>query len=297
MANTGLSVLNLRLGPLGCTQSIGRNWQISNGLIVFFLILKFLLSSEKLGAKLSPHWNCLQLQSPSPVSFSGIHPSYLQMNNINLGTIQTSHSSLWLFNQPSLCKGLRGGGVTVLMSKFDIFLSNICAPPEGVWRGHDKKLIGASVLMSAHEQPVITNNSFGGTSISPPEVPPPHHLRTAHSGVWITSRDERLLTHSFRELPIETAVALKPWKESQTTFEGNEHHPFVNCEAVTAGNGPHFLPATVSKCLQAPKAQTYHSLMGGFLSHSSSAPQRALRPIYLGEALNENLLCAGHYAK
>lgn len=90
--------------------------------------------------------------------------------------------------------------MTVLMSKFDIFLSNICAPPEGVWRGHDKKLIGASVFMSAHEQPVITNNSFGGTSISPPEVPPPHHLWTAHSGVWITSQDEWLLTHGFKRV-------------------------------------------------------------------------------------------------
>ena len=211
--------------------------------------------------------------------------------------IQSSHSSFWLFKQPSCCKGVWGGGMTVLMSKLDIFLSNICAPPEGVWRGHDKKLIGASVLMSAREQPVITNNSFRGMSISPPEVPPPHHLWTAHSGVWITSQDERLLTHSFRELPIETAVALKPWKESQTTFEGKEHHPFVNCEAVTAGNGPRFLPATASKCLQAPKVQTYHSLMGGFLSHSSSATQGALRPVYLGEALTENLLCPGHYAK
>ena len=117
--------------------------------------------------------------------------------------------------------------MTILMSKFNIFSSNICALPEGVRRGHDKKVIGASVLTSACEPPVITNNSSGGTSVSPPEVPPPHQLWTAHSGVWITSQDERLLTHSFGELPLETAVALKPWKESKTTFEGNERHPFV----------------------------------------------------------------------
>lgn len=69
--------------------------------------------------------------------------------------------------------------MALLIPKFNIFLCNLCAPPEGVWRGHDEKLIGASVLLSAREQPVITNNSFGGPSVSPQEVPPPHHLWTA----------------------------------------------------------------------------------------------------------------------
>lgn len=54
-----------------------------------------------------------------------------------------------------------------LMPKFNIFSSNTCTPPEGAWRGHDEGLIGASVPMSAREQPVITNNSFRGTSVSP----------------------------------------------------------------------------------------------------------------------------------
>jgi hypothetical protein len=48
------------------------------------------------------------------------------------------------------------------------------------------------------------------------------------------------LTHSFRELPIEPAVVPKPWKKNKTTFEGSDHHPFVNCEIVTAGNEPHY---------------------------------------------------------
>lgn len=65
--------------------------------------------------------------------------------------------------------------------------------------------------------------------------------------------------------------------------------PLSTVRLLQLENGPCFLTATLSKCLQAPKAQTYHSLMGG-LSHSGSATQRALRPIYLGEALNENLL-------
>lgn len=220
------------------------------------------------------------------------------MSNTNLGTIQICCSSFWLFNQPSFWTDLWDGGeMTILTSKFNIFLSNICALPEGVRRGHDKKVIGASVLTSAREPPVITNNSSGGMSVSPPEVPPPHQLWTAHSGMWITSQDGRLLTHSFGELPLETAVALKPWKESKITFEGNERHPFVNCEAVTAGNGPHFLSAKASKCLQAPEAWTYHSSMGSFPSLSSSATQGALRPNYLGETFIEKLLYAWHYTK
>lgn len=73
--------------------------------------------------------------------------------------------------------------MALLIPKFNIFVSNTIAPPEGVWRERDQKLIGASVLLSAREQPVITNNSFRGMSISPQEVPPPHHLWKAYSGV------------------------------------------------------------------------------------------------------------------
>lgn len=63
------------------------------------------------------------------------------MSNTNLGTIQISCSSFWLFNQPSFWTDLWDGGeMTILMSKFNIFLSNICALPERVRRGHDKKV-------------------------------------------------------------------------------------------------------------------------------------------------------------
>lgn len=159
-----------------------------------------------------------------------------------------------------------------LMPKFNIFSSNTCAPPEGGWRGHDEDLIGASVPTSAREQPVITNNSFRGMSVFPQEVPPPHHLWTTHSGMWITSQDEWLLTHCFRELPIEAAVALQPWKESKTASEGNEHRPLVSCEAIAAANGPLFPSATASKFLQAPEALAFHSSRGSFLSLCSCAP-------------------------
>ena len=107
------------------------------------------------------------------------------------------------------------------------------------------------------------------------------------------------MTHGSRELPIETTVALKPWKESKMTCEGNERvkHPFVNCEAVTAGNGPCFLLATASKYLQALKAWTYHSSMGSFLSLSSGATGQGLCSNYLRETFNEHLLYARHYTK
>lgn len=57
------------------------------------------------------------------------------------------------------------------------------------------------------------------------------------------------MTHGFGELPIKTAVALKLWKESKTTFEGNEHHPSVNGKAVAAGNGPRYPSAAASNIL------------------------------------------------
>lgn len=62
--------------------------------------------------------------------------------------------------------------MALLIPKFNIFVSEVCAPPEGAWRERDQKLIGASVLLAAREQPVITNNSFRGMSISPKRYRP-----------------------------------------------------------------------------------------------------------------------------
>lgn len=161
--------------------------------------------------------------------------------------------------------------MTLFIPKFNIFSSNICAPPEGVWRGLDEKLIGASVLMSACEQPVITNNSFRGACQSLPKRYHPHTICGLHTGVWITSWDEWLLTHSFRELPIETVLALKPCKESKTTLEGNEHQCFVNRGCYSWKRV--LLPFSKGIWVSAGSWGSYLLQMGSFLTLSSGAMQ------------------------
>lgn len=147
------------------------------------------------------------------------------------------------------------------------------------------KLIGALVPGPACEQPVTTNHSCRGTVTLSLEGPPPHHLQTEHSGVWITSSSEWLLTHGFGKLLFftifniffwiniiflkyyfsmiwlssfllsQSLIALKPSKENKTRFEWSEHHPFTNHESVTAGKGPHLQPPPSWMPLGSPENQ------------------------------------------
>lgn len=96
-----------------------------------------------------------------------------------------------------------------------------CRSPDGTW--WYEKLIGASVLLPAGEELVITNNSLGAiSSLRRGTTPIPFVDHTLVCESPPRMNDGWL---SFGELPIEPAVVLKSWKENRMTLEGNDHHP------------------------------------------------------------------------
>lgn len=140
-----------------------------------------------------------------------------------------------------------------------------CRSPDGTW--WYENLISASVLLCAGEELVITNNSLGAISCpwrGTTPIPFGDHTLVCESPPrmsdgWLSSR----------ELPIEPAVVLKSWKENKTTLEGNDHHPFISCEAVKAGRGPSCSPATDSRFLGDSGFRSVSA--GGAISWVSSA--------------------------